>query len=85
MGPMRISRALNLLVIARSRAHAILHYTNGLIICGSCPSDLRLRLQSAPAPLHPVLVECWEMNEAEQTFLDGYTAILMARQVCDTE
>jgi hypothetical protein len=29
--------------------------------------------------------ECWEMNEAEETFLDGYTTILMATQVCEAE
>jgi hypothetical protein len=36
------------------------------------------------SPLCSVLVECWEMNEAEETFLDGYTTILMDTQVCET-
>jgi hypothetical protein len=36
-------------------------------------------------PLCSVLVECWEINEADETLLDGYTTILMAIQVCETD
>jgi hypothetical protein len=42
-------------------------------------SDLSL-FSDLLLPLFSVLVECWERNEADETFLDGYTSL-----VCETE